>query len=56
MITVWERLKRELPSYASVIGASISKLKEYWKLVENVPAYTLAQSEIDELIHCMPPN
>ncbi|KAJ2934002.1 hypothetical protein H1R20_g3089, partial [Candolleomyces eurysporus] len=43
MITVWERLKCELPSYASVIGAGISKLKEYWKLVENVPAYTLAQ-------------
>ncbi|KAJ2935761.1 hypothetical protein H1R20_g1333, partial [Candolleomyces eurysporus] len=36
-------LRCELPSYVSVIGAGISKLKEYWKLVENVPAYTLAQ-------------
>ena len=42
MITTWEQYKQDMPEYAQIIEAGLSKLQTYFNLAIQVPAYQLA--------------
>jgi len=42
MIAAWEKLKVEMPTYATVINAGLHKLIDYQDRISLVPAYKLA--------------
>lgn len=42
MITTWEQYKQDMPEYAQIIEAGLSKLQTYFNLAIQVLAYQLA--------------
>jgi hypothetical protein len=42
MITIWKQYKEDMPEYAPLIEAGLSKLQDYFDLAIQVPAYQLA--------------